>query len=95
MPKLTKYPETYPDKAFRKAKNKGNILGVQVKKSTRKNKKIDIFKDNKKICSIGDLRYEDFNQHNDLERRKRFHQRFKRFKDAEGTCGWFSLNLLW
>lgn len=35
-------------------------LGVIIKPSTNKNKKIDVFKDNKKIASIGALAYSDY-----------------------------------
>ena len=35
-------------------------LGVDIELSTRKNKKLDVFKDGKKIASIGDTRYDDY-----------------------------------
>ena len=34
--------------------------GLQIEPSTRKNKKIDVFKDGKYIASIGDSRFKDF-----------------------------------
>ena len=40
--------------------NKAKELGVEIKPSTRKNKKIDIFKNNNYICSIGQLGYNDY-----------------------------------
>ena len=36
------------------------VLGVEIKPSTLKNKKIDVYKDNKKIAAIGDVRYKDY-----------------------------------
>ncbi len=45
MFKITQY---HKDQAAR--------LGITIKPSTRKNKKIDVFKDNKKVASIGDTR---------------------------------------
>jgi len=36
------------------------ILGVEVKSSTRKNKKIDVYKNGTYICSIGFLGMKDF-----------------------------------
>ena len=35
-------------------------LGVDIKPSTKKNKKIDVIRENKVIASIGDKRYSDF-----------------------------------
>ena len=35
-------------------------LNVEIKPSTRKDKKIDVYKDNKYICSIGDINYYDY-----------------------------------
>ena len=35
------------------SKKKAKELGVEIKPSSNKNKKIDVFKDNKKIASIG------------------------------------------
>ena len=42
--------------SYKKAKE----LGVEIKSSTVKNKKIDVFKDGKKIASIGDIFYSDY-----------------------------------
>jgi hypothetical protein len=41
-------------------KNRAKIIGVTVKPSTRKNKKIDVYYKGKKIASVGDKRYKDF-----------------------------------
>ncbi len=41
-------------------KQNAKQLGIQIKPSTIKNKKIDAFKDGHKICSVGDSRYYDF-----------------------------------
>ena len=37
--------------------------GYIVKVSSNRNKKLDVYKDNVKICSIGDSRYKDFPTH--------------------------------
>ena len=34
--------------------------GLQIQPSTRKNKKIDVYKDGRYIASIGDIRYKDY-----------------------------------
>ena len=39
---------------------KAKEIGVEVRPSTLKNKKIDVYKQGKKIASIGDIRYFDF-----------------------------------
>jgi len=38
-------------------------LGVDIELSTRKNKKLDVFKDGKLIASIGDTRYNDYHSY--------------------------------
>ena len=54
-----------PQTNITKAKERARLIGVQVKASTRKNKKLDVFKNSEKIASIGDKRYSDFLQHGD------------------------------
>ena len=49
MYKITEYTKT-----------RAKQLGLKVLPSKIKNKKIDVYKDNKKIASIGDNRYGDF-----------------------------------
>lgn len=44
------------DYSFKQAKK----LGVEIRPSTKKNKKIDVVKDNKVIASVGDKRYKDY-----------------------------------
>ena len=85
----------YPTNALNKAKEKGKKYGVEVERSTRKGKKVDIFKDGRKICSIGSSFHEDYNQHGDDERRERFRDRFRKYKDNDKTCGFYSYWLLW
>ena len=45
-----------PQRAYRNAKK----LGVQIKPSTRKGKKIDVFKNGVKVASIGAIGYSDY-----------------------------------
>jgi hypothetical protein len=77
-------------------------LGVQIKPSTRKNKKIDVFKKGKKIASIGALGYGDYptfmqtegmesaNQH-----RKRYKIRHNKDRKQKGTPGYYADQVLW
>ena len=83
-------------------KDQATRLGVTIKPSTRKNKKIDVFKDNKKVASIGDTRYLDFITYKKekglkyaKERRRLYRIRHGRFKDNKGTPGYYAYQILW
>jgi hypothetical protein len=83
-------------------KKKAKLLGVKVKPSKTKGKKIDVFKNNKKIASIGALGYSDYptyieNKGKDYadKRRKLYKIRHKKDKDIVGTNGYYADKLLW
>jgi len=60
-----------PQTNIKKAMQRARKIGVTVKSSTNKNKKLDVFDTSgKKITSIGDIKYSDFLQHGDASRRK-------------------------
>ena len=40
--------------------DKAKKLGVEIKPSNLKNKKIDVYKNEKRIASIGDIKYKDY-----------------------------------
>lgn len=85
-------PQTNLEKARRKAAK----LGVTVRPSTKKHKKLDVFKDgNKLVASIGDLRYSDFNQHGDSERRRRYKLRHEKHRHRVGTASYYADKILW
>ena len=75
-------------------------LGVTIKPSETKNKKIDVYKDNIFICSIGDIHYSDYPTYLEsdkelaLERRRLYHLRHKK-ENIVGTRGYYSLKILW
>lgn len=86
------------DYSYSKAKE----LEVDIKPSTRKNKKIDVYKDGKYICSIGDSRYYDFPTYLVTKgkeyaniRKKLYGIRHSKEKDKIGTAGYYALNILW
>ncbi len=83
--------KTLLNKAQRKAKK----LGVKVKLSTRKNKKLDVFKNNKKVGSIGDIRYSDFNIHKDKKRRMLYKKRHNKYRNKVGTNSYYADKILW
>ena len=78
------------------AKQKAKKLGVDVRSSTRKNKKLDVFDlDGKRLASIGDKRYEDYLTHGDQERRKRYKARHEKTRHKKGTPSYFADKILW
>ena len=82
-------------------KNKARAIGVTVRPSTRKGKKIDVFKNGKKVASVGALGYNDFttfsrkSKSNANERRRLYHIRHKKDSARKGTPGYYAAKLLW
>lgn len=82
-------------------------LGVTVKPSSVKGKKIDVFKDGKKLASVGALGYNDYPTFMRLERegkvpkgtaefrRKAYKIRHQKDRTVRGSNGWFADKLLW
>ena len=74
-------------------------LNVEIKPSTNKKKKIDVFRNDKKIASIGSIGYLDFPNYlkKDInlanERRKLYKQRHK--KDLNSKNGFYANKILW
>ena len=76
--------------------------GYTVKVSTNTKKKLDVFKDNVKVCSIGDSQYKDYPtyiQERGLTfanaRRDLYHSRHKKDIEKKGSAGYLSSILLW
>ena len=64
--------------------------------STRKDKKYMVFNPDGKKVHFGQMGFQDFSKHLDLERRDRFVSRNKKWKDAPmWTPAWLSFYLLW
>ena len=82
--------------SYQKAKS----LGLTIKLSKKKNKKIDVYKDGHYLYSIGFLGFGDFPTFAQydldyaLERRRLYHLRHRK-DNVYGTKGWATLNLLW
>ena len=75
-------------------------LNVQIKPSTNKKKKIDVFKNDKKIASIGAIVYNDFPTFIDKkglayanERRRLYKKRHH--KDIDKINGFYANKILW
>ena len=85
--------------------DKAKMIGVIIKPSTNKNKKIDVFnKNNKKISSIGDINYKDYPTYIEekgidyaIKRRKLYHLRHisDDIKDNRLTNSFWAKYLLW
>jgi len=74
-------------------------LGVEIKPSTLKNKKIDVFKNYKKIASIGDVRYKDYQYYilqKGLEYAKERRRLYNiRHKNDSNLNGYYAKLILW
>ena len=84
---------------------KAKLLNVDIKPSKYKNKKIDVYKNNIFICSIGDYKnypnsdYPTYlTTHNKeyAEERKRLYKlRHNKEKDKIGSAGYYAFHILW
>ena len=77
-------------------------LGVTVKPSTNKTKKIDVYKNDKKIASVGANGMNDYPtyiQNKGIKlaktRRRLYRIRHERDRHKKWTNGWFADKLLW
>ena len=89
--KITKY-------SFDRARE----IGLIIKISKNKLKKIDVYKDNIFLNSIGDSRYNDYphyciiyNKEYADKRKLLYHNRHKKNSDVKYSKQWLALNLLW
>ena len=88
---ITKY-------TFRRARQ----FGVQVKQSTNKTKKIDVFKHGRKIAAVGAAGMNDYptyintrGKHFANTRRHLYKQRHQKDRLKKGTNGYWADKLLW
>lgn len=87
---ITKY-------SYRRAKK----LGVAIKPSSNPKKKIDVYKGNKKIASIGAMGYKDYptfmkiNKTLAKERRRRYKTRHQKDRFNKGSPGYYADQILW
>jgi hypothetical protein len=96
-----------PYKITNYTKAQAKKLGVSVKPSSVKGKKIDVFKQNKKVASVGAIGYNDFPTFKRLEergqvpkgtadkRRKLYKTRHDKDRKVKGSNGFFADKLLW
>lgn len=83
------------------SKKQAKKLGVTIEPSENKNKKIDVYKDNKKIASIGDIRFLDYpnflKKDKALAEQKRsaYKARHEKYRNIKGTNSYFADKILW
>ena len=89
--KITKY-------SFDRARE----IGLNIEVSKNKLKKIDVYKDNIFLNSIGDIMYNDYphyciiyNKEYADKRKLLYHNRHKKNADVKYSKQWLALNLLW
>lgn len=77
-------------------------LGVRITNSTNKAKKIDVYKNGKKIASIGAMGYKDYDMHLKEkglafanERRRLYRIRHANDRTKVGTAGYYADQILW
>ena len=76
-------------------------LGVSIKPSTNPKKKLDVFKDGKKVVSIGASGYGDFPSYLEkdkevaLERRRLYKKRHEKYRNIKGTPSFYADKILW
>ena len=88
-------------------KNQAKKIGVSVKPSKVQGKKIDVFKDGKKVASVGALGMNDYPTYKQKEskgivekgtaekRRKLYKQRHEKDRHVKGSKGFYADKLLW
>ncbi len=95
----------YNIKAY--TKNQAKKIGVTVKPSGSKGKKIDVFKKGVKVASVGAIGYKDYPTYMELEkkgkvpkgtatkRRKLYKKRQKKDRNIKNSNGFYADRLLW
>jgi hypothetical protein len=83
------------DYSYQKAKK----LGVSIQPSSNPKKKIDVYKNGKRIASIGALGYSDYPTYLEkdikLANKKRDQYRKRHKNDLNGKNGYFANKILW
>ena len=84
------------------SKQKAKLLGVDIKLSTNPKKKLDVFKNNIKIATIGDVNYDDyqtylikFGKSYADEKRRLYRLRHANDMNKVGSNGYYASEILW
>ena len=91
-----------PYKIKRHTYTQAKKLGVVVKPSKLKGKKIDVFKNDKKVASVGAIGYSDYPTYTQTkgkkyadERRRLYKIRHQANRNKRGTPSYYADKLLW
>ena len=84
-----------PQTNVSKAKANAKKIGVSVKASTVAGKKLDVFKDGKKVASIGDINYGDFLTTGSESRRQNYLKRHQKTRMKVGSPSYYAWKILW
>jgi len=89
-------------KDFAIAKRNAKKIGVEIKPSTRKNKKLDVFRGGVKVASIGDTRYNHYHSYirtkgkEFADKRRRLYKiRHNKTRGKKDSPSYFSDRILW
>ena len=90
-------------KITKRQKSNAKKIGVKIKPSTSKNKKIDVYdKNNKKISSIGAIGYKDYDLYRKNkgvkyanERKRLYKARHQRTRVKKGSDSYYADKILW
>lgn len=83
------------------SKKQAAKLGVEIKPSLNKKKKIDVYKNGLKVASIGALGYGDYPTYLKVdkklaeEKRKGYKARHFKDRNVKGSAGFFADKILW
>jgi len=84
------------------SKQQAKKLGVEIRPSENKNKKIDVYKGDKRVASIGSKNYKDYPTYiNEKglayanERRQLYKVRHDNDRKVKGSNGWYADRILW
>jgi len=85
-----------------RTKQNAKRLGVEIKKSTNPKKKLDVFKNDKKIASVGAVGYGDYSTFIKEKgkgfadkRKKAYESRHQKTRTKVGSNSYFADQLLW
>jgi len=78
------------------SKQQAKKLGVVLRQSSNPKKKIDVYKGDKKVASIGAIGYSDFPTSGfDKEKRRLYRLRHKGEEKKIGSNGYYAWKILW
>lgn len=77
------------------AKKNAAKIGVEVMPSKNKKKKLDVYKNGKKIASIGSKYYYDYTITRDKQKQKAYLARFSKTRVKVGTPSYYAWKILW